>query len=85
MTKTIVCVGGPADGRMYDVPEIIGLLTVNYIEPPKSIPLVDENWNLFQDVIGWDDYGPIFNRHVKGAKYEIRGNEAVYIEKKESE
>jgi hypothetical protein len=82
MTKTVVCIGGPADGREFAIHESAGILTVPYCDP---VPLSMNEDNLFAEVIGWDDYGLIFDHHIKGAKYEIRGNEAVYTEKEESE
>jgi hypothetical protein len=80
MTKTVVCIGGPADGREYTVSDAADTLTVNYIDPEYTPAVsIDENRNLLHDMIGLDIY-----RHIKGAKYEVSGNEAVYVEKEES-
>jgi hypothetical protein len=77
MTKTVKCVGGPADGKEFVVSGGTNTLSIPYYVPQK-LDMTD-TWNLMVDVIGWDDYGPIYRRDdIKNAKYIINGSVAAF-------
>jgi hypothetical protein len=79
MSKTVWCVGGPADGKELLVSESARTLTIPHYSPDKLT--AGDEWNLMANIIGWDDYGPIFERKdIKKAEYDIYGNTALYRE-----
>jgi hypothetical protein len=81
MGKKIKCIGGPADGKEFDVSDTSRSLTIPYIDPDYKLKPITDETDLFEDVVGWDDYGPIFKHdYILQAKYKIYGNAAIYEE-----
>lgn len=79
MDKTVTLVGGPADGKVFAVAEGVGVLNINCVKNAPVKPMGDD-WNLFANIVGWDDYGPIFDHsHLfENARYRIQGDEGIY-------
>jgi hypothetical protein len=79
MATVIRLIGGPADGKTFAVSEKTEVLVVPYPDPAYSFAANADN--LFADVIGWDDYGLIFDSHTLQARYNINGDIGTYEEK----
>ena len=79
--KTITCIGGIADGKVVNIEDSIQYILFPYIDSEIAkrdlLKHSDPDYDWAEDIIGWDDYGPIFKHpEISQVKYEVIGDKA---------